>query len=83
MGASLTEVDDKGRTPIQLAIEKNKVNIVSMLSDRKYMERFFFVPQLLRPENSYFNVGLFLILHICSQTICILLLLPCNFFFKF
>ena len=79
-GANLAQKDYQGRTPLQLAIEKNKLNIVEMLSDRKYLERFFFVPQLFKTENSYVNVSIFFFLHIFAQIIVILILLPCNFF---
>ena len=51
-----------------------------MLSDRKLLERFFFVPQIMKAESSYFNVTLFLILHISAQIICLLFLLPCKGF---
>ncbi len=76
-GANLAEVDNKGRTPLQIAIENEKKNIVDMLSYNANSDGISLLPPLTKSNKSFFNVSLFFILHVCLEGLAFFTLLPC------
>jgi len=80
-GANLTALDKKGRTPLKLAIENNKKNIVDMLSNKHLIDETIFTtpPFTNKLGNSYFNVIFFIALHVAAESIVFFFLLPCNY----
>ena len=80
-GADLTALDKKGRTPLKLAMENNKKNIVEMLSNKQITEETIFStpPFTNKLGNSYFNVIFFIALHVAAESIVFFMLLPCNY----
>lgn len=72
--------DNKGRTPLDLAVEKNKTNIIELIkySSNMCCSISVFRPGLKKVEKSYLNVLLFIFLHITFQISTIAIVLPCK-----
>ncbi len=63
-----------------LAKEKNKEGMASMLYDKSIIGGCNFNPSSVHRDSSYVNMGLYLILNLSAQIICLILLLPSNIF---
>jgi len=78
--------DLKGRTPLQLALENDKKNIVEMLSNIHKQDQITLTtpPFTNQSGNCYFNVVLFVILHLVCGSLVLFILLPCkNIYLKY
>jgi hypothetical protein len=80
-GAKIDDVDNKGRTAFVLAMQNKKENIAKLISDNSSIGRCVVTASLMQRDNSYFNVFIFVILHLSAQIICLLYLMPGKIYF--
>jgi hypothetical protein len=75
-GADKTIKDNKGRTPYDLAVSKNKLSIVEMLKDQANCEICFIKPNIRKTDKSRKNIFLFIFLHLFLELVVFCMLLP-------
>ena len=82
-GADINLRDIKNRTPYELAIEKNKVTIIEMFQESQGCQLCVCHNPVKKTERTYFNVYMFIFLHLIDESIVFLLLLPRNIEYNF
>lgn len=77
-GADLTIKDNKGRTALDIAEELNRANVKTLLNNvnPSITTLFFKQPLLTKHEKSYFNVILFILLHLIFESLVFIFLIP-------
>jgi hypothetical protein len=77
-GANKTIKDSKGRTPYELAIEKNKTSLVQLLKTRTNCQICNFKAPMGKVDKSRLNIYLFFIIHFVIELLVFTMILPCN-----
>ncbi len=77
-GADKKIKDNKGRTPYDLAITKNKISMVEMLKEKPDCQLCVLKAPLQKTDKNSFNIIFFFILHIFIETSVFYGLLPCK-----
>lgn len=80
-GANKRQKDNKGRTPYDLALEKNKNFLLEMLKDKTNCQLFVMKMPLKKLEKNKMNIFSFLLLHICLGFIVLFFIIPCKLIF--
>jgi len=77
-GANKQIKDDKGRTPYDLALEKNKNFLLEMLKDKTNCQLFAKKMPLEKLEKNKINITWFLLLHFILGLLVLIFIIPCN-----
>lgn len=77
-GANKHVKDNKGRTPYDLAVEKNKNFLLDMLKDKKHCQLFAMRMPLEKLEKNKINIFSFFLLHTLLGFLVLILLIPCK-----
>ncbi len=81
-GADRTIKDNRQRTAIDLAAEKNKNNLVEMLSTKNNLNICIFRTPMEKLQKSNKNIYLFFLIHFFLAFIMINIIIPCNHWLK-
>jgi len=81
-GANINIKDSKNRTAFDLAVEKNKVQIVEMLKEVEGCQLCICHNPVQKTDRSNFNVVLFIVLHLVIEGAVFCLLLPRNLIYN-
>ena len=73
--------DNRNRTPLMLAVEKNKYNVVTMLKETTNCQFCVLKTPLEKIERNNINIVAFFLLHFIFETFTFFVLLPCKFFY--
>jgi ankyrin repeat protein len=80
-GADVNLKDNKDRTPLDLAVEKNKRNIIELLNDSMSSEccQVNFAKRGVRKTTkNHYNLFFFIAIHLLVQAGVGIIILPCN-----
>ena len=79
-GANIEIRDKKGRSPYDIAVEKNKNTIIELLkeADNSCCEISLLKPNVRRIEKNYFNLIFFILIHLLVQISSLFIVLPCK-----
>ena len=77
-GADTKITDNKGRTPYDLAVAKNKLTIIEMLKEKTDCQLCVFKAPLHKVEKNSFNIIFFFLLHFLIESSVFFALLPCK-----
>ena len=79
-GADINALDNDDRTPLDIAKELNRQNVIDLLSTGHKKGNWISIfqkPPLTREERSYFNIIFFILAHLICEGITFFALLPC------
>jgi hypothetical protein len=76
-GAEKKIKDNKGRTPYDLAISKNKTSIIDMLKDQQTCQLWVFKAPLEKTKKNSLNIIMFFVMHLILEFIVFFIMLPC------
>lgn len=77
-GANKHLKDNKGRTPYDLAVEKNKNFLLDMLKDKTNCQLFAMKLPLEKLGKNKINIIFFFLLHVILGFFTLILLIPCK-----
>ena len=78
-GACKKIKDNRGRTPYDLAVEKNKTSILEMLKDRRKCNMCITKMPLEKVEKNYSNMAFFYSVHFLVEFFMIYFSAPCKY----
>lgn len=77
-GANRQVKDNKGRTPYDLAVEKNKHFLLDMLKDKKQCQLFSMKMPLEKLQKNKYSFLIFILLHLIPAWFVTTMLIPCK-----